>query len=116
MGDPDVVMEGRKSFPSGHSSCEQGVGAGVQRAMISLASEVRLVTRFPPCAGMFSTFGYLSLYMLAKLQCFKAHGRGEGWRLCIALSPLLAATMVAMSRYQDFKHHWEGEEFESFAL
>ena len=27
----------------------------------------------------------------------------------MAISPMIAATLVAVSRYQDFKHHWEGE-------
>lgn len=76
-GPPDLVKEGRKSFPSGHS------------------------------AWMFACFGYLSLYLLGKLQCFRPSGHGEGWRLCLALSPLMASTLIALSRFQDFRHHWD---------
>lgn len=76
-GATDIVMEGRKSFPSGHS------------------------------AWIFACFGFLALYLLGKLRCFGAGGRGEGWRLCLALCPLVAATLISLSRYQDYRHHWE---------
>ena len=62
------------------------------------------------CVGIFACFTFLSLYLLGKLQCLGAGGRGEGWRLCLALTPLMAATLVGLSRLQDCKHHWDGEE------
>lgn len=59
--------------------------------------------------GIFACFSFLSLYLLGKLQCLSAGGRGEGWRLCLALTPLMAATLVGLSRLQDCRHHWDGE-------
>eukprot|EP00731_Ephydatia_muelleri_P020380 Em0013g107a len=76
-GDPQVVDEGRKSFPSGHT------------------------------AWFFCCFGYLSLYMCGKLQCFVQEGRGKSWRLCVAMVPLMAATGVGVSRIHDNMHHWD---------
>ena len=57
--------------------------------------------------GFFCCFGYLSLYLCGKLQCFVQEGRGKSWRLCVAMVPLMAATGVGVSRIHDNMHHWD---------
>ena len=60
-------------------------------------------------AGMFACFGYLSLYLCGKLHCFRPAGKSQAWRLCFVLTPLVVATLVGLTRIQDFRHHWEGK-------
>lgn len=94
-GDPQTVDEGRKSFPSGHTACEDGIHLHL------------CVWPSLSYTGFFCCFGYLSLYLCGKLQCFQQGGRGKSWRLCVVAVPLLAATTVGASRIHDNMHHWE---------
>ncbi|KAH8306341.1 hypothetical protein KR018_008357 [Drosophila ironensis] len=80
-GNPHDIIEGRKSFPSGHSSFA------------------------------FASFGFIAYYVGAKLHAFDARGRGHTWRLCIAVVPLVIALLVAVSRTCDYHHHWQDVSF-----
>lgn len=73
------VMEGRKSFPSGHAS-------------FSFASMV-----------------FVTLYLSGKLQVFNSNGRGNSLKLIIILAPILIATTIAASRTCDYHHHYSGK-------
>ncbi|XP_006646182.1 lipid phosphate phosphatase 2-like [Oryza brachyantha] len=74
-GDPSVIKEGHKSFPSGHTSWS------------------------------FAGLGFLSWYLAGKIAVFDR--RGHVAKLCVVLAPLLVAAMVAISRVDDYWHHWQ---------
>ncbi|KAG2612796.1 lipid phosphate phosphatase 2-like [Panicum virgatum] len=74
-GDPAVIKEGYKSFPSGHTSWS------------------------------FAGLGFLSWYLAGKIKAFDRGGHVA--KLCIVAMPLLLAAMVAVSRVDDYWHHWQ---------
>ncbi|CAL1405368.1 unnamed protein product [Linum trigynum] len=74
-GDKNVIKEGHKSFPSGHT------------------------------AWSFAGLGFLSLYLSGKLKAFDC--RGHIAKLCIIFLPLLVASLVGISRVDDYWHHWQ---------
>ncbi|XP_059449719.1 putative lipid phosphate phosphatase 3, chloroplastic isoform X3 [Corylus avellana] len=74
-GDKNVIKEGHKSFPSGHT------------------------------AWSFAGLGFLSLYLSGKIQIFDR--RGHVAKLCLVFLPLLVASLVGVSRVDDYWHHWQ---------
>ncbi|KAK4747519.1 hypothetical protein SAY87_014105 [Trapa incisa] len=74
-GKDNVVHEGYRSFPSGHTS------------------------------GSFAGLTFLSLYLAGKMQAFDH--RGHIAKLCIVFLPLLLASLIGISRVDDYWHHWQ---------
>ncbi|KAL1748066.1 phosphatidic acid phosphatase type 2/haloperoxidase [Schizophyllum fasciatum] len=73
--DHDVLRDGFRSFPSGHSSLS------------------------------FAGLGFLAFYLAGKLHLFDRRGHaGKAW---LALTPFAGATLVAISRTMDYRHHWQ---------
>ncbi|KAL3510705.1 hypothetical protein ACH5RR_030106 [Cinchona calisaya] len=53
----------------------------------------------------FAGLGFLSLYLAGKIKAFDR--RGHVAKLCIVFLPLLVASLVAVSRVDDYWHHWQ---------
>ncbi|KAK8691524.1 hypothetical protein V6N13_075034 [Hibiscus sabdariffa] len=86
-GNKADIREGHKSFPSGQSS------------LFVHAIYYELDTEWS-----FAGLGFLSLYLSGKVKVFDR--KGHIAKLCIILLPLLAASLVAVSRVDDYWHHW----------
>jgi len=53
----------------------------------------------------FAGLGFLSFYLAGKLHLFDTKGHApKAW---ISVTPLAGATLVAISRTMDYRHHWE---------
>jgi len=75
-GDYHEINEAFQSFPSGHSS------------------------------AAFAGFLFLSFYLNAKLKMTCSPYRGAFWKIVIVTLPILAATLISLSRLIDYSHHW----------
>ncbi|CAB4265090.1 unnamed protein product [Prunus armeniaca] len=53
----------------------------------------------------FAGLGFLSLYLCGKIKAFDR--KGHVAKLCIVFLPLLAASLVGISRVDDYWHHWQ---------
>ncbi|URE34432.1 Lipid phosphate phosphatase [Musa troglodytarum] len=58
-----------------------------------------------PYAGSFAGLGYLALYLSGKIKAFDRNGHVA--KLCIVFLPLLVASLVGISRVDDYRHHWD---------
>ena len=77
-GDPHDILEGRKSFPSGHT------------------------------ALAFAGLGYLSLCLYARfLHARHPAWAGNLWKGVLAALPTAVALAIGLSRIADYWHHWQ---------
>ena len=58
-----------------------------------------------PISGSFAGLGFLAWYLAGKITAFDR--RGHIAKLCIVFLPLLIAALVAVSRVDDYWHHWQ---------
>ena len=56
-------------------------------------------------SGSFAGLSFLSLYLSGKIRAFDR--RGHVAKLCIVFLPLLIASLVGVSRVDDYRHHWQ---------
>ena len=56
-------------------------------------------------SGSFAGLGFLAWYLAGKLKAFDR--KGHIAKLCLVFLPLLVASLVAVSRVDDYWHHWQ---------
>lgn len=56
-------------------------------------------------SGSFAGLGFLAWYQAGKTRAFDR--KGHVAKLCIVFSPILLAALVAVSRVDDYWHHWQ---------
>lgn len=74
--DEDLEVEGRKSFPSGHSACA------------------------------FSGFGFMAFYLAGKLGLLAKGRGGQMYKSVIVMLPCCAAFAIAITRVRDYHHNY----------
>lgn len=73
--------------------------------MQSMFRTLFFLSNFNLNAGSFAGLGFLSLYLSGKLKAFDR--KGHVAKLCIVFLPLLFASLVGISRVDDYWHHWQ---------
>jgi diacylglycerol diphosphate phosphatase / phosphatidate phosphatase len=73
--------------------------------VMALSSKVCVVIAYYTTSGSFAGLGFLAWYLAGKLTAFDR--RGHIAKLCIVFLPLLTAALVAVSRVDDYWHHWQ---------
>ncbi|KAJ6793446.1 lipid phosphate phosphatase 2-like [Iris pallida] len=147
-GDKNVIKEGYKSFPSGHTSwsdlAEQArLGAeqvrlgpnrrlggpiwefSVRRAAawadfyntgsdairLTGSTSARVLhnkwakSLYLSYLGSFAGLGFIALYLSGKIEVFDR--KGHVAKLCVIFLPLLVASLIGISRVDDYWHHWQ---------
>jgi len=75
VGLESIVREGRRSFPSAHTSYA------------------------------FTCLGFCSIYIASKFHCFDPRGKSSSFKLITAMAPLTIALFIGVSRTSDYKSH-----------
>ncbi|KVI08845.1 Phosphatidic acid phosphatase/chloroperoxidase, N-terminal, partial [Cynara cardunculus var. scolymus] len=105
-GDIDVVRQGYKSFPSGHTNCLPIHSRFTIPNELSSTRGCRTQIFCDFIAGSFAGLGFLSLYLSGKIKAFDRQGHAA--KLCVVFLPLLVASLAAISRFFAPPYHSEG--------
>jgi len=74
-------------------------------SVMVLPSEICVVIAYYTTSGSFAGLGFLAWYLAGKIAAFDR--KGHIAKLCIVFLPLLTAALVAVSRVDDYWHHWQ---------
>ena len=98
MGRADVLLQPFR--------CSRGEGEGLAEG--PRQSPEPFLERHASLTVAFAGLAFSAFYIAGKLRCFAPGRGGRALRLCSFLLPLFLATLIAVSRTCDYKHHWQG--------
>ncbi|XP_021912203.1 lipid phosphate phosphatase 2-like isoform X2 [Carica papaya] len=93
-----------RCFPDGKDKYDE-FGGVICHGLASVIKEGHKSFPSGHSSWSFAGLGFLSFYLSGKIQAFDR--RGHVAKLCIVFLPLLAASLVAISRVDDYWHHWQ---------
>ncbi|KAF5961320.1 hypothetical protein HYC85_002529 [Camellia sinensis] len=93
-----------RCFPDGKDIYDQ-LGDVICHGQTSIVKEGHKSFPSGHTSWSFAGLGFLSLYLSGKIKAFDR--RGHVSKLCIVFLPLLIASLVAISRVDDYWHHWQ---------
>ncbi|XP_038990920.1 putative lipid phosphate phosphatase 3, chloroplastic isoform X1 [Hibiscus syriacus] len=93
-----------RCFPDGKMHMINGEMSSVMAIKMSLRKGIKAFQVDTPL-GPFAGLGFLSLYLSGKIKVFDR--RGHVAKLCVVFLPLLVASLVGISRVDDYWHHWQ---------
>ncbi|KAH9626838.1 hypothetical protein KSS87_002483 [Heliosperma pusillum] len=94
-----------RCFPNGKAGYEKVTGDVICTGLKSVIKEGHKSFPSGHSSWSFAGLGFLAWYLGGKIRVFDR--RGHVAKLCIVLSPILLAAMVAVSRVDDYWHHWQ---------
>uniref|UniRef100_A0A1D1YRM1 Putative lipid phosphate phosphatase 3, chloroplastic n=1 Tax=Anthurium amnicola TaxID=1678845 RepID=A0A1D1YRM1_9ARAE len=93
-----------RCFPDGKELYDQVTGNVICHGKDSVVKEGHKSFPSGHTSWAFAGLGFLALYLSGKIQAFDR--RGHVAKLCIVFLPLLVASLVGVSRVDDYWHHW----------
>ncbi|ORY83259.1 phosphatidic acid phosphatase type 2/haloperoxidase, partial [Protomyces lactucae-debilis] len=90
---------------------QAGVGPGLVTSAVCTATSAHFLDEgfrsFPSghASYAFAGLGFLSFWIAGQTGLFLSPPRS--WKSFLALTPLLGACLIAISRTQDYRHHWQ---------
>ncbi|XP_074309509.1 lipid phosphate phosphatase 2-like [Silene latifolia] len=94
-----------RCFPDGKAVFDKVTGNVICTGLKSVIKEGHKSFPSGHSSWSFAGLGFLAWYLGGKIKVFDR--RGHVAKLCIVLSPILLAAMVAVSRVDDYWHHWQ---------
>ncbi|KAJ3191045.1 hypothetical protein HK101_008148 [Irineochytrium annulatum] len=100
-GDPKLVTDGRKSFPSGHTSLSFAGCTFLSIYLLAILEVMPVVTG----SLQFDVVGHLLPGGAMRGVAREYPVTGRSWRFAFALAPLFVSLYIAISRTQQYIHH-----------
>ncbi|XP_020579566.1 lipid phosphate phosphatase 2-like [Phalaenopsis equestris] len=94
-----------RCFPDGHDRYDDFTTSVICHGDNSVIKEGHKSFPSGHSSWSFAGLGFLAWYLAGKIQVFNR--RGHVAKICIVLVPLLCASLIAISRVDDYWHHWQ---------